>query len=310
MNAHKPEQYGKVAVLMGGHSGERAISLKSGAAILAALQKLHIDAHPVDVDKECFTQLAAAQYDRAFIALHGVGGEDGTMQGALQTIGIPYTGSGVMASSICMNKIITKQLWLAAGINTPAYVALNEQSGYPQLADQLGSTFIIKPSQEGSSLGIHKVNNAAEYAAAVAEAKQHQGQLMAEQWIAGKEYTVAILEQQALPVIRLETPNQFYDYEAKYQADTTQYLIPCGLSAELEGQLQVQAQQAFAATGAQGWGRVDVMMDGNNRSWLLEVNTVPGMTDHSLVPMAAAAQGIDFTTLVEKILDTSFAVKN
>ena len=309
MNANKQKQYGKVAVLMGGHSGERAISLKSGAAVLAALQKSHIDAYPVDVDKDIFIQLATAQYDRAFIALHGVGGEDGTMQGALQTIGIPYTGSGVMASSICMNKIITKQLWLAAGINTPAYVTLNEQSCYPQLAEKLGPIFIVKPSQEGSSLGIHKVTNAAEYALAVAEAKQHQGQLMAEQWIAGKEYTVAILDQQALPVIRLETPHQFYDYEAKYQSNSTQYCIPCGLSAELEAQLQMQAQQAFDATGAQGWGRVDVIMDDNNRSWLLEVNTVPGMTDHSLVPMAAASIGIDFATLVLKILDTSYEVK-
>ena len=308
MNEHN--KYGKVAVLMGGHSGEREISLKSGAAILAALKKSYIDAHPIDVDKDIFAQLSAGQYDRAFIALHGCGGEDGTMQGALQTMGIPYTGSGVMASSICMNKIITKQLWLAAELNTPDYVTLNEQSYYSQLADKLGPVFIVKPSQEGSSLGIHKVTNEAEYVSAVAAARQHRGQLMAEQWIAGKEYTVTILDRQALPVIRLETPNQFYDYEAKYQSNSTQYLIPCGLSTELEAQLQARAIQAFDATGAQGWGRVDVMMDNNNRSWLLEVNTVPGMTDHSLVPMAAASKGIDFASLVLKILDTSFEVKN
>lgn len=305
-----PHQYGKVAVLMGGRSGEREISLSSGKAVLNALREANVDAHPIDVKEDTLNQLMLEQYDRVFIALHGCGGEDGTMQGALETLSIPYTGSGVMASSICMNKIVTKQLWLAEGISTPNYEVVCEQSSYAQLAKKLGHVFIIKPSKEGSSLGIHKVTNESEYRLAVIEASQHEGQLIAEQWVAGREYTVAILNQQTLPVIRLVTTNQFYDYEAKYQSNDTQYLIPCGLSVEQEQQLQADARRAFTATGAQGWGRVDVMIDDDNCSWMLEVNTVPGMTDHSLVPMAAASIDINFTSLVLQILATSFEVKN
>ena len=306
MSIRSVDDYGKVAVLMGGLSGERAISLKSGAAVLKALQAMNIDAHPIDVGADVFSQLIAGNFSRAFIVLHGCGGEDGTMQGALQTIEMPYTGSGVMASSICMNKIITKQLWIASNTPTADYVVLDADMQYAQVADVLGTIFIVKPSREGSSLGIHKVHNAEEFTAAVLEAQQHQGELMAEKWIDGKEYTVAVVNEQALPVIRLETTNEFYDFEAKYQSNDTQYLLPCGLDTDTEAQLKAQAQRAFLATGAQGWGRVDVMIDEQGQSWFLEVNTVPGMTDHSLVPMAAAYSGVDFNALVLQILDTSF----
>jgi D-alanine-D-alanine ligase len=205
-----------------------------------------------------------------------------------------------------MNKIITKQLWSASDIATPEYVVLDPSLQYTHVAQTLGDTFIVKPSREGSSLGIHIVHNDNEFVSAVQEAQQHQGQLMAEKWIAGKEYTVAIVNDQALPVIRLKTNNEFYDFEAKYQSNDTQYLLPCGLDTGTEAQLQAEAYRAFVATGAQGWGRVDVMIDQQGQSWFLEVNTVPGMTDHSLVPMAANHSGIDFNHLVLDILNTSF----
>ena len=306
MTASAVNKYGKVAVLMGGLSGERFISLKSGSAVLNALQANNVDAHAIDVGTDIIKQLIAGDFSRAFIILHGCGGEDGTMQGALQTINMPYTGSGVMASSICMNKIVTKQLWAATDIPTPDFVVLDATMNYKQVAQQLGDVFIVKPSREGSSLGIHLVHNIEEFIAAVQAAQQHQGQLIAEQWIVGKEYTVAVVNDQALPVIRLKTKNEFYDYEAKYQSNDTQYLLPCGLDVDSEVSLKEQAQHAFVATGAQGWGRVDVMIDEQGQPWFLEVNTVPGMTDHSLVPMAAAYVGIDFNALVLQILETSF----
>jgi len=306
MTASAVNKYGKVAVLMGGLSGERFISLKSGSAVLNALQANNVDAHAIDVGTDIIKQLIAGDFSRAFIILHGCGGEDGTMQGALQTINMPYTGSGVMASSICMNKIVTKQLWAATDIPTPDFVVLDATMNYKQVAQQLGDVFIVKPSREGSSLGIHLVHNKEEFIAAVQAAQQHQGQLIAEQWIVGKEYTVAVVNDQALPVIRLKTKNEFYDYEAKYQSNDTQYLLPCGLDVDSEVSLKEQAQHAFVATGAQGWGRVDVMIDEQGQPWFLEVNTVPGMTDHSLVPMAAAYVGIDFNALVLQILETSF----
>jgi len=306
MTASAVNKYGKVAVLMGGLSGERFISLKSGSAVLNALQANNVDAHAIDVGTDIIKQLIAGDFSRAFIILHGCGGEDGTMQGALQTINMPYTGSGVMASSICMNKIVTKQLWAATDIPTPDFVVLDATMNYKQVAQQLGDVFIVKPSREGSSLGIHLVHNTEEFIAAVQAAQQHQGQLIAEQWIVGKEYTVAVVNDQALPVIRLKTKNEFYDYEAKYQSNDTQYLLPCGLDVDSEVSLKELAQHAFVATGAQGWGRVDVMIDEQGQPWFLEVNTVPGMTDHSLVPMAAAYVGIDFNALVLQILETSF----
>lgn len=306
MSDTNDQHYGKVAVLMGGDSGEREISLKSGAAVLKALLKNNIDAHGIDVDKNIYELLQKGKFDRAFIALHGCGGEDGTMQGGLEVIKLPYTGSGVMASGICMDKLMTKTIWQSADIQSPRYIELTEQAGFEDVSSELGVPFVVKPSLEGSSLGIHKVSSQDEFQVATEDASHFQGHLMAEQWIQGQEFTVSILNDMALPVIRLETPHTFYDFAAKYQTDDTQYILPCGLSANEEAKLQQQALTAFHATGASGWGRVDVMMDENMQSWFLEVNTVPGMTDHSLVPMAAAANGIDFDALVLKILDTSY----
>ena len=297
--------FGKVAVLMGGKSGEREISLKSGQAVHQALTENNIDAHMIDADVDIFETLRAQHFDRAFIALHGCGGEDGTLQGGLEVIGMPYTGSGVMACSICMDKLMTKRVWKAEGIKSPEYVEINDGITFDEVSSILNTPFVIKPSLEGSSLGIHKVENAEQFRNAVADAEQFNGVLMAEKWIDGKEYTVAILHDEALPVIRLETPRTFYDYEAKYESDSTQYIIPCGLEDAAEAELKQQALRAFNATGAYGWGRVDVMMDNNGMGWFLEVNTVPGMTDHSLVPMAAKSIGIDFKQLVVEILSTS-----
>jgi len=299
-------KYGKVAVLMGGTSGEREISLRSGAAVLKALLNSGVDAHGVDVDENVFSVLQADNFDRAFIVLHGCGGEDGSMQGGLEILNLPYTGSDVMASSVCMNKVMTKKLWSAAGVQSPKFMALDETVNYQQVETALSVPFVIKPPLEGSSLGIHKVNNEQEFLAAIQDAHKYQGGLMAEQWVNGSEYTVAVLNGVALPVIKLETPHEFYDYEAKYQANDTQYIVPCGLNENDENALQAEALKAFNATSATGWGRVDVMIDESGQHWFLEVNTVPGMTDHSLVPMAAANSGIDFDQLVLKILDTTF----
>ncbi len=299
-------RYGKVAVLMGGDSGEREISLKSGAAVLAALQNSGVNATGIDVDEAIFATLIDGKYDRVFIALHGCGGEDGAIQGGLEMIKLPYTGSGVMASAICMNKLMTKQVWQSEKIATPDYLFLQDNASYKSIQSQLGNTFAIKPSNEGSSLGIHKISNQEEFESAVNDAKQFQGQLMAERWVEGDEYTVGIINGEALPVIKLQTSHEFYDYEAKYRSDDTQYLLPCGLAEQRESELKQLALKAFKATAASGWGRVDVMMDQQQQAWFLEINTVPGMTDHSLVPMAAAHQDISFDELVLNILDTSF----
>jgi len=304
MTADNLNKYGKVAVLMGGMSGERDISLKSGAAVLAALKNSDVYATGIDVDTEIFSTLLKEKFDRVFIALHGSGGEDGAIQGGLESINIPYTGSGVMASSICMNKLMTKQVWASVGVPTPNYILLSNEDDYQSTKSKLGTVFAIKPSEEGSSLGIHKINNEEAFDFAVNDAKQFAGQLMAEQWVEGDEYTIGILDGEPLPVIKLKTPHSFYDYEAKYSADHTQYILPCGLLEEQEKRLQELAMTAFNATDASGWGRVDVMMDQDHQPWFLEINTVPGMTDHSLVPMAAAYRGISFEQLVLKILDT------
>jgi D-alanine-D-alanine ligase len=304
-NPTKKDLFGKVAVLMGGNSGEREISLRSGSAVLKALLASGVDSHGVDVGSDVFTLLHEHKFDRVFIALHGCGGEDGSIQGGLEIINMPYTGSGVMSSSICMNKIMTKKLWLAENISSPKFISIQSTTSFQDVADLLGTPFILKPSLEGSSLGISKIENESQYNQAVSQSHKFKGVLLAEQWVSGREYTVAILDGQALPVIRLETPRGFYDFEAKYQAKDTQYLIPCGLNIEDEKEIQEQALQAFNATGATGWGRVDVMIDDANKYWFLEVNTVPGMTDHSLVPMAAKHVGISFEELVVKILETS-----
>lgn len=305
--ARQARDYGKVAVLLGGHSAERAVSLNSGAAVLAALQQAGIDAHALDTAQAGFpARLTGAGFARAFIALHGRGGEDGVIQGMLETIGMPYTGSGVLGSALCMDKLRTKQVWQSAGIPTPAFTVLRSAGQVQAQAGALQYPLIVKPAHEGSSIGISKVDSAAALPAAWQAAAQYDSNVLAEQWISGGEYTAGILGDTPLPLIRLETPHVFYDYEAKYHADTTRYLIPCGLSQAQEGALQEQALAAFAALGAHGWGRVDFMLDTQGQPWFIEVNTVPGLTDHSLVPMAARASGLDFSQLVMQILDSSF----
>lgn len=293
-------KFGKVAVLLGGTAAERQISLISGKAVLEALQGAGVDAHAFDPAERPVTELAG--FDRAFIVLHGRGGEDGTMQGLLEWMKIPYTGSGVLASALGMDKARTKQVWIGCGLPTPKYARLHAGSDWGRIVADLGLPLMIKPAHEGSSIGMCKVEKADELPAGYANAAAYDSEVIAERWITGSEYTVSILGDRALPVIRMKTDRNFYDYEAKYQAHDTQYLIPCGLIAEKEKELQELAVRAFAAVGASGWGRIDAMMDEQGHFWLLEVNTVPGMTDHSLVPMAAAAAGVNFRELVLAIL--------
>jgi len=295
--------FGKVAVLMGGWSAERPVSLQSGQAVLDGLKRSGVDAWGVDVQKATVLDtLRRGSFDRAFIVLHGRGGEDGVIQGALDILNIPYTGSGVLASALAMDKLRCKQFFEGAGIPTPGYMVLDESTDMEFVQASLGLPLMIKPVLEGSSLGMSKVERGEELIPAWRQAAQYQGEVIAERWIEGAEYTVAILGQQALPVIRLETGNAFYDYEAKYQSDETRYHCPCGLSADDEARLQRLALSAFNAVGASGWGRVDVMCTEEGTPWVIELNTVPGMTSHSLVPMAAKAAGMDFDELVCRIL--------
>ncbi len=301
MSAMDVKRFGKVAVLFGGTAAERPISLISGAAVLKALQAAGVDAHAFDPAERDIVEVQG--FDRAFIVLHGRGGEDGVMQGVLEQFGVPYTGSGVMASAIGMDKARTKQLWLGCGLPTPTYRRLRAGMDFAAVADELGLPLMVKPSREGSSIGMAKVYNSADLAKAFDVAVEHDGEVIAEHFIEGSEYTVAVLNGQALPVIRMIPAKDFYDFEAKYQRNDTQYKIPCGLEAAEEAELQRLAVEAFDVLGARGWGRVDAMRDRDGRFWLLEINTVPGMTDHSLVPMAAAAAGLDFTALVLAILD-------
>jgi len=290
---------------MGGLSAEREISLQSGQAVLAALLANDIDAIGLDVGEDAMNQIQQANCDRAFIALHGRGGEDGVMQGALEMLGIPYTGSGVLGSAISMDKLRTKQIWQAMGLPTPACKVLTANSDWAAIVDELGLPLIVKPVHEGSSVGMSKVDSVAELQDAYTVAAEYDNEVFAERWITGKEYTTAILLDEVLPMIRLATPNQFYDYDAKYLSNTTEYLCPCGLDSEVESALQQLSRQAFKAVSAHGWGRVDLMLDEEQQPWLIEVNTVPGMTDHSLVPMAAKAADISFKELVKRILQTS-----
>jgi D-alanine-D-alanine ligase len=296
-------KFGKVAVLMGGKSAEREISLKSGTMVLAALKKSGVDAHAFDPRDSGLDALKSQGFDRAFIALHGRFGEDGTVQGALEYLGIPYTGSGVMASALAMDKWRTKLLWQAAGLPTPPYELMTARTDPAALAKQLGLPFMVKPAREGSSIGMSKVTSVEKIAPAYELAAKHDETVIAERFIEGIELTAAILEDSPLPLIRLETPRVFYDYEAKYFADDTRYLCPCGLPAEQEARLQRVALEAFRLVGCGGWGRVDLMLDRAGNPYLLEVNTIPGMTDHSLVPMAARARGISFEDLVIRILE-------
>lgn len=298
-------EFGRVAVLMGGRSAERDISMISGKAVLAGLQRKGIDAYGIDVSFDICHKLASGQFDRAFVVLHGRGGEDGEIQGFLQAINMPYTGSGVTASVLSMNKRISKQNWQQQGLPTAKYEQVTKATDTEQLIKQLGLPLIIKPVNEGSSIGMSKVNDAASLQAAIELALKYDADVIAEQWIQGEEYTVAVLDGEPLPAIRLKTPNEFYDFEAKYQSNSTEYLCPCGLDLQSEEQMQQLAMQAFESLGMTGWGRIDFMRDGAGEFYLLEANSVPGMTDHSLVPMAAKQAGLDFDALVWRILQTS-----
>ena len=290
---------------MGGRSAEREISLKSGAMVLAALKRKGIDAHAFDPRDQGIEQLLAQRFQRVFIALHGRFGEDGTVQGALEYLGLPYTGSGVMASALAMDKWRTKLAWLASGIPTPLYELLTADSNAADVAARLGLPLMVKPAHEGSSIGITKVDSVEKLAAAYEVAAKLDDTVIAEQFIAGREITAAILGDEALPLIRIEAPQGNYDYHNKYFGNETKYHCPSGLPADLEKQIKQQALAAFRIIGCQGWGRLDAMLDAENRPWFLEVNTIPGMTDHSLVPMAARESGIAFDDLVVRILSSA-----
>ncbi|MFT0623907.1 D-alanine--D-alanine ligase [Ectopseudomonas guguanensis] len=300
-----PKAFGRVAVLFGGKSAEREVSLKSGNAVLSALQAAGVDAFGIDVGDDFLQRLASEKIDRAFIVLHGRGGEDGSMQGLLECAGIPYTGSGILASALAMDKLRTKQVWHSLGLPTPRHAVLTSQADCEAAATELGFPLIVKPAHEGSSIGMAKVESVEALIAAWQDAARYDSQVLVEQWIAGPEYTVAVLRGEVLPPIGLGTPHTFYDYDAKYLANDTQYRIPCGLSPEKEAELKELTARACEAVGTQGWARADVMQDASGQFWLLEVNTVPGMTDHSLVPMAARAAGLDFQQLVLAILADS-----
>lgn len=298
-------RFGKVAVLYGGWAAERPVSLKSGAAVLAALQESGVDAHGIDVDRNILSVLQAGHYDRVFNILHGRGGEDGVIQGALELLGLPYTGCGVKASAISMDKLMTKRLWLGAGLPTPNYRVLSAETDFDAVVAELGLPLIVKPASEGSSIGISKVTEAAALKPAYEAAAKSDPVVIVEQWITGAEYTASILAGEPLPLIRVEVPGVFYDYEAKYISNDTRYFCPCGLDVAEEHRVRQLALDAFAAVGGRGWGRVDMMRDQQGKTWLIEVNTNPGMTDHSLVPMAARAVGMDFKALVLRILETT-----
>jgi D-alanine-D-alanine ligase len=295
--------FGKVAVLLGGRSAEREVSLKSGSMVLAALQKKGVDAHAFDPGERPLEELIRGEFERVFIALHGRYGEDGTIQGALELAGIPYTGSGVMASALAMDKWRTKLLWRASGVSSAPFELLHEDTDYAAVAERLGLPIMVKPATEGSSIGMSKVRSVATMHRAYTLAAQYDPVVMAEEFVDGAELTVGILGAEALPLIRLETSRDFYDYEAKYLADDTRYIVPSGLPPEAEHAIQQEALRAFHVIGCRGWGRVDVMLDRSGRPFFLEINTSPGMTDHSLVPMAARHSGISYEDLCVRILE-------
>ncbi len=300
-----PKEFGRVAVLMGGWSAERDVSLNSGAEVLEGLLSAGIDAHGVDVGRDIVSILENGKYDRAFNILHGRGGEDGVIQGVLEALNIPYTGSGILASSVAMDKLRTKQMWMGAGMRTPPlYVSMKDEVDYAAI-DNLGLPVMVKPVKEGSSIGMSRVNELDQIDDAWKLARKYDQCIIAEKWIHGKEYTVAIIGENTLPIVTVETPRDFFDYDAKYELNTTKYFCPCGLDAQREKELQTLAKMAFCAVGASGWGRVDFILDDDDLPWLIEINTVPGMTDHSLVPMAAREAGITFTELVCQILETT-----
>jgi D-alanine-D-alanine ligase len=300
-------RFGKVAVLFGGTSAERDISLRSGSAVLAALNSRGVDAHPFDPAARPLSDLKAEGFERVFLILHGRGGEDGTAQGALELMGMPYTGSGVMASALGMDKWRSKLVWRGAGLPVPDYALLDGNSDFAAMERRLGLPLFVKPASEGSSVGVTKVKLPGGLEAAWREAARHDSLVLAERFLGGGEYTVAILGEgdalRALPVVKIEPATEFYDYEAKYFRDDTRYLCPSGLPPEKEAAMQDLARRAFAVLGCRGWGRVDVLLDADGAPYLLEINTAPGMTDHSLVPMAARAAGIDFPELCVRVLE-------
>lgn len=305
MRITDPLAFGRVAVAMGGDSAEREVSLDSGRNVLEALRALGVDAHPVDGVTALLDAIRGGHFARVFNILHGRGGEDGVLQGALEALRIPYTGSGVLGSALSMDKIRTKQVWIACGLPTPEFVVCRPGDDIAGLVGGLGLPVVVKPAHEGSSVGVSRVRSPAELSAAFETAARHDTNLLVERLIEGDELTVAILDGEALPSIRIVPAGEYYDWHAKYVAEDTQYLCP-GLEGNAEAELRALALEAFRAAGCSGWGRVDVMRDRAGGLWLLEANTTPGMTGHSLVPKAAAAVGIDFPSLCWRILETSF----
>ncbi|MBT5221899.1 MAG: D-alanine--D-alanine ligase [Gammaproteobacteria bacterium] len=302
----QPADFGRVAVLMGGTAAEREVSLKSGNAVFQALLRCMVDVTAVDVESTVLNALQDRTFDRVVNMIHGRGGEDGVLQAVLDTLELPYTGSGVLASALSMDKLRTKLCWQGAGLTSPKWALLQSESDIQGCIDKLGFPVIVKPALEGSSLGMSKAETKEQLIKAWQDAAQYQCDVYAEAWVEGEEYTVGFLNDETLPIIRLETPNTFYDYDAKYRANTTQYHCPSGLSAEIETELEELSLQACRVIGVQGWGRVDVFIDTQGQTQLIEVNTVPGMTDHSLVPMAAQQAGLSFDDLAWRILETSF----
>ncbi|MBL4623115.1 MAG: D-alanine--D-alanine ligase [Immundisolibacteraceae bacterium] len=302
-----PTEYGHVAVCAGGDSAERAVSLNSGAAVLQGLHARGISAELVDLDQDFYPRAIAAEFDRVFIAIHGRGGEDGALQGFLDLLKLPYTGSGLAASVLAMNKQLSKSIWHLAGLATPAWRQVNGRSELHAAANELGLPLMVKPVSEGSSVGISLVEEQSQLDDAWLLADACDQPVITEQFIDGNEYTLAIVQGQPLPLIKITTPNRFYDYQAKYASEQTGYHCPSGLSEQSELVISNLAMQAFAAIGGSGWGRVDFMVDGQGKPWLVEANTVPGLTDHSLVPMAARAFGWQLEELIERILQSSFS---
>lgn len=300
-------EFGKVAVLMGGIAAEREVSLRSGQAVTQALIAQGIDAVSEDVTELADLQRIAKEYDRAFIALHGRWGEDGGVQSILDDLKLPYTGSGMAASAIAMDKLRTKWMWMGAGLPTPGFVWVSELMPLDLDNFDLPFPVIVKPCREGSSIGMRKVYDLESLKQAVEFAQEYDAEVLIEQWVTGREYTGAVLNNKALPLIELKTTHDFYDFDAKYKSNDTQYICPCGLSSEVEEEIQDLVLQAFHVIGSKGWGRVDLMLDEDDQAWLIELNTVPGMTDHSLVPMAAKASGLDFQQLVVEVLKTTLA---
>ena len=304
----RPSAFGRVAVLYGGTSAERDVSLVSGAAVLAALERRGVDAHGIDRGEDVVERLVSGGFDRVFIILHGRGGEDGTIQGALETLRIPYTGSGVLGSALAMDKHRSKLVWRACDLPTPDFVMLTSERGLPDAGKALGYPLVVKPVHEGSTIGVSKVHDDESLHRAWFEALRFDNEIIAEPFLGGPEYTAAILGDAGLPLIRLQTPHELYDYEAKYADGAgTRYHCPCGLDARIETAFRRLARTAFDVLGASGWGRVDFICDGAGNPHFIDVNTAPGMTSHSLVPIAAQAIGIDFDDLVWRILETSVA---